>query len=144
MFRFTTMICVMALTVGCLPEPTARQEEKNTVDRQQNVYSKTSPVPMFDSSLERERIIQLYQARMEATQTWSVWRSNTGMIEGDCPSSGYPLPYGIQLTSPEVIAWSSSQGGASSRAKRTLYKRSNDKRNVGILCCRWGSCSGLC
>jgi len=49
---------------------------------------------------------------MSAAQTWSVWRSITGALLGDCPSSGYPLPYGVQLTSPEVIAWSSQQGGA--------------------------------
>lgn len=105
------MFALLALLLSCDTTPTARQSEKMTVDQQQEIYSKTSPIPMFNFSLERERIIQLYQARMVATQTWSVWRSNTGVIEGDCPSSGYPIPFGIQLTSPEVIAWSSSQGG---------------------------------
>lgn len=82
-----------------------RDQEQATVDRQQQVYLRAQPIPTFDYSLERDRITQLYQARMDAAQTWSVWRSQTGMIEGDCASSGYPLPYGVQLTAPEVHSY---------------------------------------
>ena len=95
-------ICLIAAMACEFPE-NARSIEKATVDRQQEIYGVAQPVPTFDSSLERERIIGLYRARMSAAQTWSVWRSQTGMVEGDCPSSGYPLPYGVQLTAPEVI-----------------------------------------
>lgn len=105
------MFVLLALLLSCDTQPTARQSEEMTVDRQQEIYSKASPIPMFDFSLERERVIQLYQARMDAVQTWSVWRSNTGMIEGDCPSSGYPIPYGTQLSSPEVSNYYGSQAG---------------------------------
>jgi len=96
---------------GCA-DNSQRASEKAVVDRQQSIYLTAQPVPTFDYSLERDRVTGLYRARMNAAQTWSVWRSTTGVVEGDCPSSGYPLPYGVQLTSPEVIAWSSSQGGA--------------------------------
>ena len=85
-----------------------RSQEKETVDRQQATYLAGQPIPTFDFSLERARIIQLYEARMNAAQTWSVWRSQTGVVEGDCPSSGYPLPYGVQLTSPEVAGYQGS------------------------------------
>jgi hypothetical protein len=81
-----------------------REKERSAVDRQQAAYLAGQPIPTFDFSLERARIIQLYEARMNAAQTWSVWRSQTGVVEGDCPSSGYPLPYGVQLTSPEVYS----------------------------------------
>lgn len=79
-----------------------RAEERMTVDRQQALYLKSQPIPTYDYSLERGRAIELYNARMRASQTWSVWRSQTGMVEDDCPSSGYPIPYGVQLTSPDV------------------------------------------
>lgn len=93
------------LLVACAPsQPSQRQQEKAVVDRQQQAYLLAQPVPTFDYSLERDRITQLYQARMGAVQTWSVWRSQTGMVEGDCASSGYPLPYGVQLTAPEVMS----------------------------------------
>lgn len=87
-----------------------RDAEKATVDHQQSVYLTAQPVPTYDFSLERARIIELYNARMHAAQTWSVWRSMTGMIEGDCPSSGYPLPYGVQLTAPEVYLTQGATG----------------------------------
>lgn len=91
--------------------PVSQQtQERQSVDRQQKVYMTGQPIPTFDFSLERARIIELYNARMHATQTWTVWRSMTGMIEGDCPSSGYPLPYGVQLTSPESDQFVGSSG----------------------------------
>lgn len=92
---------VLLALIACGP-PSQRDVEANTVDRQQKMYLDNQPIPSYDYSLERGRAIELYNARMHATQTWSVWRSQTGLIEGDCPSSGYPLPYGVQLTSPDA------------------------------------------
>lgn len=101
-----------------------RDQEKDVVDRQQATYLTAQPIPTFDYSLERARITQLYEARMNAAQTWSVWRSQTGVVEGDCPSSGYPLPYGVQLTSPEVAGY-------------------HFERDVGVLCHGRGHHPGL-
>ncbi|MDF1699609.1 MAG: hypothetical protein P1V36_00425 [Planctomycetota bacterium] len=92
-----------ALLGGCPETPPTKSdaEEHAAVERQQQVYLDAQPVPMYDWSLERDRATQLYDARMSSPQTWSVWRSALGSIEGDCASSGYPLPYGVSLTSPE-------------------------------------------
>ena len=79
-----------------------RATERNIVDQQQTVYLRAQPIPMYDYSLERDRLTGLYNARMNAVQTYAVWRGMTSQIEGDCPSSGYPIPYGMQLTSPEA------------------------------------------
>jgi len=57
-------------------------------------------MPQFDWSLERNVAIQLYTARNEKVATWTVWRSDLGMVEGDCPSIGYPIPYDTSLTNP--------------------------------------------
>lgn len=89
------------LLIACW-DPSQRSVEKSAVDKQQAFYLANQPVPTFKFSLERARIIELYQARQTASQTWSLWRSQTGVIEDSCPSSGYPLPYGVQLTAPEV------------------------------------------
>ncbi len=86
---------------GCGGTPA--DAERNQVNDQQRIYAADQPVPKYDYSLERDRVIGLYNARMAAAQTWSVWRSGTGVIEDWCPSSGYPLPYGVQLTAAE--AW---------------------------------------
>ena len=112
MNRLIPLALFLPLLMGAEAEGcnSQRDQEKHAVDRQQQLYLQTQPIPTFDYSLERDRITQLYQARMDAVQTWAVWRSQTGMVEGDCPSSGYPLPYGVQLTAPEVYVGNGGMG----------------------------------
>lgn len=81
-------------------EQSAEAIDKQAVARQQKQYVLGQPTPAFDWSLERDVAIQLYQARNDRVQTWTVWRSNYGMVEGHCESIGYPLPYDVQLTNP--------------------------------------------
>ena len=45
-------------------------------------------------------LIELYNARNMRAATHSVWRSITGVIEGDCPSMGFGIPYDTSLTNP--------------------------------------------
>lgn len=89
---------VQAVLVAC--EPSSTDLERKAVQRQQGQYSIGQPVPAFDWSLERDLLIKLYGLRNEKVSTHSVWRSNYGMIEGDCPSIGYGLPYDTSLTNP--------------------------------------------
>lgn len=60
----------------------------------------SQPVPVFNWSLERHLIIQLYQLRNQTAATHSVWRSDRGMVEGDCASIGFGIPYDTSLTNP--------------------------------------------
>jgi len=75
------------------------KDERNT-NRQQKHYSTTQPVPFIDYSTERARIIETYRLRSSDAATHAVWRSEYGMIEGDCSSLGYSIPYGASITSP--------------------------------------------
>ena len=88
------------------------QEAKDqaAVDRQQKQYAKAQPIPTYDWSLERDLVIQLYNIRNQRVATHSVWRSNYGMVEGDCPSMGYGLPYDTSLTNPWRTIWNSGNG----------------------------------
>jgi len=85
--------------------------DKQRTAQQMGQYSVAQPVPQFDFSLERDIVIQLYRARNERVATHTVWRSDLGTIEGDCPSIGYPVPYDTSLTNPLKIEKSYSQGG---------------------------------
>lgn len=78
----------------------AEQQDREAVDRQQRHYQDTQPLPWFDYSLERDVVIQLYQARQEKVATYTVWRGDTSVIEGHCPSVGYPIPYDTSMTNP--------------------------------------------
>lgn len=98
------VIIAMALGLSLLGSNchnyTSETKDRAAVDRQQQHYQLAQPIPFFDYSLERDVAIQLYKARNERVTTWTVWRSDTGVIEGDCPSIGYPIPYDTSLTNP--------------------------------------------
>jgi len=94
------LIAVSLLTMGNSCEETESKKEAKIVERQQGQYAKGQPVPMFNWSFERHLMIQLYNLRNKKVATHAVWRSDYGMIEGDCPSIGYGLPYDVSLTNP--------------------------------------------
>lgn len=94
------MACVIIGLVGCGAEETPEMRDKERVQSQQAQYEKGQPVPAFDWSLERDLVIQLYRVRNQKAATHSVWRSDFGQIEGDCPSYGYGIPYDTSLTNP--------------------------------------------
>jgi len=90
---------------GCEDSSSQETKDASKVNDQQEQYSKTQPIPWFDHSRERSVYTQIYQARNRTVATHTIWRSNTGKIEGDCPSIGFPIPYDVQLTNPLKPAW---------------------------------------
>lgn len=100
MRRILYSVLVIALIsmfmLGCGQE----QKDRRSVDKQQRQFAIGQPVPLFDWSLERHLIIELYKVRNTNVATHSVWRSDYGLIEDDCPSMGYGLPYDTSLTNP--------------------------------------------
>ncbi len=105
--RYAILVAVVAVggVIGC---GNSQRADRETVEKQQQIYAKSQPIPMFDFSQERDTAIQLYKMRNEKVRTWTVWRSATGVIEGDCESRGFPLPYDVQLTNPKMIDRNSS------------------------------------
>jgi hypothetical protein len=93
---------VAASTLAACQESknSSQQKDAEAVNRQQEQYAKSQPIPAYDYSLERDLLIQLYDVRNHKVATHSVWRSDLGTIEGDCPSMGYGLPYDTSLTNP--------------------------------------------
>lgn len=85
--------------------------DNEAVEKQQQQYQTHQPTPFFERSLERGVAIQLYAARNERVATWTIWRSNTGKVLGDCPSIGYPIPYDVQLTNPVKITRTGTSSG---------------------------------
>lgn len=100
-------VAVLALA-GCQTDNT-EYRDKEAVQSQQAQYQKAQPIPRYDWSIERELVIKLYNLRNEKVATHSVWRSNSGVVEGDCPSMGFGIPYDTSLTNPEQ-AYSNGRG----------------------------------
>lgn len=94
------LILVLAVLSGCNAADSQQAKEVQAVNRQQEQYSIAQPIPAYDWSLERDLVIKLYNLRNERVATHSVWRSDLGMVEGDCPSMGFGIPYDTSLTNP--------------------------------------------
>lgn len=94
------LVLVSALAITACGDESQTKKDKRAVERQQSQYSKAQPVPSYDWSLERDLVIQLYNVRNMKALTHSVWRSDRGMIEGDCASIGFGIPYDTSLTNP--------------------------------------------
>lgn len=106
------MIALLSICcfVGCHTD-TSEEKDQDTVQAQQKHYQVSQPVPKMDYSLERDIVIQLYKARNERVATHTVWRGDMSVIEGDCPSIGYPIPYDTSLTNPLQIGTKNVPGG---------------------------------
>lgn len=113
MFVITVVLSVLTLS-ACEPRTADNADKKDTraVERQQSQYAKGQPIPAYDWSLERHLVIQLYNVRNQKAATHSVWRADRGLIEGDCPSYGYGIPYDTSLTNPLRALWAKSNGVA--------------------------------
>jgi len=101
---------VMFMASGCIPDSEATKEAQK-VSSQQGQYVKAQPVPSFDWSLERHLLDQLYKLRNMKVATHVVWRSDYGMIEGDCPAMGYGIPYDSSMTNPLMTTDENQRGG---------------------------------
>lgn len=108
--KHAVIILCAATLAGCY-EDSQTSKDRAAVTRQQSQYATVQPVPTYDWSLERDMVIQLYNIRNMKAATHSVWRSDRGMIEGDCPSIGFGIPYDTSLTNPLKGVRISGQGG---------------------------------
>lgn len=114
MQKMTVAAVALVALGGCLEETTESRDVLR-VQQQQSQYEKGQPLPTFDWSLERDLMIKLYEVRNQKAATHSVWRADLGMIEGDCPSYGYGIPYDTSLTNP-LMATDINQAGISQGA----------------------------
>lgn len=99
--RFVAVPALLCLVcTNCGQRDSQESKDRALVDQQQAQYAKSQPIPVFDWSLERYLVIELYRLRNHRVATHTVWRSDYGIIEGDCPSMGYGIPYDTSLTNP--------------------------------------------
>ncbi len=102
MKKFVFILAAVLSMTACQGETSANEKDSQAVERQQKQYATAQPVPAYDWSLERHLVIELYNVRNMRAATHSVWRSDLGTIEGDCPSMGFGVPYDTSLTNPLV------------------------------------------
>ncbi|MBV5346776.1 hypothetical protein JZU46_00930 [bacterium] len=99
---------------------TEATKEAQKVTQQQAQYAKAQPIPFFNWSLERHLVIELYKLRNQKVITHSVWRGDMSVVEGDCPSMGYGLPYDLSLTNPLIATAEDGNYGWNKQALATI------------------------
>jgi hypothetical protein len=132
---------------SCSKDSTSESRDAKRVAAQQSQYEKGQPIPTFDWSLERHLVIQLYRVRNKKVATHSVWRSDHGVIEGDCPSYGYGIPYDTSLTNPLVGTDIDSQGQEHTKSNRTAMVAIEQAEPNGVFASKntaatWVMCLG--
>jgi hypothetical protein len=85
---------------SCDDQTTADKRDSDTTARQYDIYTQSQPVHTYNFSMPRDVMLQIYDATMEAHNTWTVWYAFDHTPLDSCPSIGYPIPGGTQLTNP--------------------------------------------
>jgi len=145
LYFFVAIAMVISLT-ACNEGGNSSANEAQVVEQQQDQYQIGQPVPTFDWSLERHLLSELYKLRNKKVTTHAVWRSDYGMIEGDCPSMGYGLPYDTSLTNPLVSVDRAGNKTANDRVDYSLTSVEQPEPN-GIFASKntsatWVICMG--
>lgn len=96
------VIIVVGLLLSSCGQAVQTEQDQTNALMEKYVQSQPIPVGEFEWSLERHLMIELYVARNNAVSTFSVvWDSYRGKIRWSCPSIGYPIPGGTELTNPQ-------------------------------------------
>lgn len=133
-------ILSMVFTAGCEQHLSTEAKQMQQVQQQQSQYNIAQPVPTFNWSMERHLLIQLYKLRNQKVATHTVWRSDYGMIEGDCPSMGYGLPYDTSLTNPYMatnetpVGWKSASLTSIGQAEPNGIFASTNTSATWVMC----------
>lgn len=132
LYMIFALLAVVAINVAC--DDASFQKERATVNRQQDIYDKSQPLPVFDWSLEKHMLTQIYTARNKAVATYSyVQNQYTGRLEFECPSIGFPIPANTQLTNPHRMVGGGNPAVIDQPEPNGLYS-SPSTRGTYVMC----------
>ena len=95
MTRYPWLIITLPLLVAvddCAPSESSTRKEQGAVERQQDLYLTSQPVPAYDYSLERDRVIGLYNARLNAAQPGACGALRPASSRATAPVAAIPSP----------------------------------------------------
>lgn len=105
-----TVAALALMIAACSSVNQSLSKDQSQTNSQLQQYQSVQPVPYYDWSEQRNTLIQIYNAKNEARQTWAVVESITGAALWSCPSVGFPIPADTQLTNPDQIAVTQNGG----------------------------------
>lgn len=109
--RFAALLLVVVLILtACADTSSANKSETQATDNQFGIYTTSQPIHTYNFSMPRDVMLQIYDATMTAHNTWTVWYALDHTPLDMCPSVGYPIPGGTQLTNPVRPVYSGDTG----------------------------------
>lgn len=106
------LVLLGVVVAGCVTSDNSDRGDRQTINRQQEIYDKALPIPLFDYSQTRDSLIQIYRTKVSSVATYSVITSMTGQVLFQCPSIGFPIAADTQLTNPLKPTWPNTAASA--------------------------------
>ena len=98
------LIAVLIFSLAACVGTTVSQTEQNQQNSGVLAIVQNQPVPDLGGySFPRQVVIETYEALNKTVSTWSYSMTIDGKIIELCPSFGYPIPGGTELTNPQQI-----------------------------------------
>ena len=92
MKKFILLLLFPLFLINCEEADTANRRERAQVNRAQDGLVRNQPAPMFEWSLERHLMTQLYRARNERMLTYTYVFNRSGGLIFSCDSMGVSDP----------------------------------------------------
>lgn len=114
-----TITALLAVGIaGCSSDSSAKTNSRENDEAASSAaltrQQKSQPTPVYDWSQYRQTLIEITDAKANATQTTTFFfLEGIGLI-GSCPSIGFPVPSTAQITNPDQkVDGGGSQGDGS-------------------------------
>lgn len=125
-------LACLAMTTGCLGD-SQEDRDRNTQEQALNEMRKNTPLPSFKTSRELDEAIQLYIMRNKSIDTTTLVMTY-GKLLFTCPSKGYGLPYGVNVSNP--VQKDGSGGNISQAEPNGLFTDGVQTQATWVICVR--------
>lgn len=134
MKQIVFVVALLFALVGCIAT-SQESRDQTTVQSQQQIYAQNQPIPRYDYSIPRDTLIQIYnQTIPRVVSTHSYFVTHMGQVVFDCPSRGYPITGGTELTNP--TQWVGSGGAVVNQADPDGLFHPATSLGTYVLCVR--------
>lgn len=97
------LLALFTVTAAACTEDTGDRQDRAFSERAQQSYNKAQPPHEYDASQARDNLIAAHDAMAVGANSWTVQYVEGVGATFQCPSVGFPIPYGAQLTNPQKI-----------------------------------------
>lgn len=88
---------------SCDDESDADKTDREFMDRIAYNFTSAQPAHEYDMSQARENLLAAQDALALGADSWTFQSIDGKGVSFQCPSLGFPIPFGAQITNPEKI-----------------------------------------